>query len=90
MTRTAVLEPEPMLAPCRHERSADDEGPGDRVLEALEATGRFSRRHVSAIVRDGHVVLVGTVSSYYLKQIAQTACMAVVGVTSLENRIAVQ
>jgi osmotically-inducible protein OsmY len=39
---------------------------------------------------DGRVILQGRVPSYYLKQMAQSVTLAVVGVKSLENQIAVQ
>ena len=89
MTPNAVLEPKPLLHRSRGADAAD-EGPEPLVLQALEATGRLSLRNISAVVREGHVVLLGSVPSYYLKQVAQTACMAVEGVKSLENRIAVR
>jgi osmotically-inducible protein OsmY len=61
------------------------------IHRALLATGQMWLRDVViAANADGRVILQGRVPSYYLKQMAQSVALAVVGVKSLENQIAVQ
>jgi osmotically-inducible protein OsmY len=73
----------------------DDAGKTKQLSEdirrALLATGQmWLREVVVAANANGRVVLQGRVPSYYLKQLAQSAALAVVGVNSVENQIAVQ
>lgn len=60
-----------------------------QVREALDRTGdlRFLRVGVSA--HEGLVTLKGRVSSYYAKQLAQSAAMRLDGVEALKNEIVV-
>jgi osmotically-inducible protein OsmY len=44
---------------------------------------------ISVSVHGGQVTLDGEVPTYYLKQVAQTAALAVPGVESVENEIVV-
>jgi osmotically-inducible protein OsmY len=61
------------------------------IHRALLATGQMWLRDVVITSNaDGRVILQGRVPSYYLKQMAQSVALAVVGVKSLENQIAVQ
>jgi osmotically-inducible protein OsmY len=63
----------------------------DDIRLALLATGQMWLRDVVVAANaNGRVVLQGRVPSYYLKQLAQSAVLAVVGVNSVENQIAVQ
>jgi osmotically-inducible protein OsmY len=63
----------------------------ENIRRALLATGQMWLRDVAATVNsDGRVVLQGRVPTYYLKQLAQSVALAVVGVKALENQIAVQ
>lgn len=89
MSQSTLLERESNSRRCKRNCAAAD-STSSRVLQALHATGRLPLREVSAIVSNGHVLLKGCVPSYYLKQIAQTACMTVDGVESLDNCIAVR
>lgn len=65
----------------------------DEIWKALRATGYFINRHNRITVdvsADGHVLLRGTVPSYYHKQRAQVAAMSVTGVRSLQNDLVVK
>lgn len=57
------------------------------VARAISATGRFSRSHLDVSVSGGVVTLRGRVSSYYEKQMAQTAALTVAGVCQLQNEL---
>jgi osmotically-inducible protein OsmY len=57
----------------------------ERVERALRATGYSPLRAVEVAVRDRRVLLSGRVPSYYMKQIAQSAVLAVPGVGELCN-----
>jgi osmotically-inducible protein OsmY len=59
------------------------------VDEALNQSPHFSRRQVRFETREGAVVLRGTVSSYYHKQMAQEILRRVDGVLRIENRLEV-
>lgn len=62
-----------------------DESLRARIGQALCATGHLRLRNLKVRVRNGHVVLEGCVSSWYSKQLAQTAALSVHGITSLRN-----
>ena len=63
----------------------------EELRRALLATGQIWLREVVVTVHaNGRVVLQGRVPTYYLKQLAQSVALAVVGVTALENQIAVE
>ncbi len=59
------------------------------VDEALNTSPHFSRRRVQFETLEGAVVLRGTVSSYYHKQMAQEILRRVDGVRRIENRLEV-
>jgi osmotically-inducible protein OsmY len=59
------------------------------VARAIQATGRFYSGQLDVWVLDGVVTLRGRVASYYQKQVAQTAALAVVGVGRLRNEVEV-
>jgi len=49
--------------------------PGERVSRLLRTTGHHELRGVTCEYHDGHVVLRGHVSTYYLKQLAQAVLL---------------
>jgi osmotically-inducible protein OsmY len=57
----------------------------ERVRQALEATGYGPLRRLTVTVLARRVVLAGHVPSYYLKQVAQTAVLAVPGTHQVRN-----
>jgi len=59
------------------------------VQTALHGTGFHELRRVDVLGDEGHVTLDGTVSRYYLKQVAQTVAHKLEGVRSVTNRIRV-
>ena len=59
------------------------------VQTALHETGFHELRQVDVLGDEGHVTLHGTVSRYYLKQIAQSVAHKLEGVRSVSNRIRV-
>ena len=60
-----------------------------RALAALRQSPIPALRKLAVEETDQAVVLLGSVSSYYLKQLAQEALMAVLDGRKLHNRIAV-
>lgn len=61
----------------------------ETVLRTIAAKGYSELRTVEVVVTDGRVVLRGTVASFYMKQVAQTAVCMVPGVNGLCNEIEV-
>ncbi len=61
----------------------------DRVHEAISTNPYVSRQRLRAEAADGRVVLRGTVTSYYQKQMAQEALRDVEGVDAIENELEV-
>jgi osmotically-inducible protein OsmY len=59
----------------------------ERVEQALRATGYPPLRAVAVSVCGPLVILQGRVPSYYMKQLAQTAALAVAGVRELRNEV---
>ena len=57
----------------------------ERVERALRATGCGPLRGVEVTVHARLVILGGRVPSYYLKQVAQTTALAVLGARHLRN-----
>jgi osmotically-inducible protein OsmY len=66
-----------------------DDALGARVDEALRATGYSCLRGLHISVSGGRVRLAGRVPSYYAKQVAQEAALAVAGVGGLLNELEV-
>ena len=60
---------------------------GQRIALALQAAGYVPLRKVDVIARDGCIILKGTVPTYYLKQLAQSAAMSVSRVHAIDNRL---
>ena len=70
--------------------SDSDDAMAARVRRRLTGTGYIPlRRILISATPAGNVRLEGTVSSFYLKQVAQTAALAVVGVASVRNELQV-
>lgn len=61
----------------------------DRVTHRLNTAGHPSLRSLRVTAACDVVVLQGTVSSYYLKQLAQVVAMTVQGVSCLVNETTV-
>ena len=71
-------------APVRR-RSQEDLRLAERVGRALRATGYGPLRGVEVTAQARLVILSGRVPSYYLKQVAQAAAMAVPGARQVRN-----
>ena len=71
-------EEEDATAP-RPAQSPEDRSLVERVERALCATGSGALRNLSVSIDAGIIILGGRVASYYLKQVAQTAVLAVPG-----------
>ena len=61
----------------------------EAVVHALDHTGHRIHRLVRVTVLNRHVILRGVVPSYYLKQLAQTAVLAIPGIRRLRNELVV-
>lgn len=76
-----------------HEAGVNTDELQTELWDVLRATGYFSGVRSKIIVdvgTNGHVLLRGTVPSYYHKQLAQVAVMSVAGVLSLQNDLVVK
>ena len=71
-------------------RAGETADVAQRVVWSLGATGRFGTSQLCVSASRGVVTLRGRVSSYYQKQLAQTAAMRVAGVEQLENQVEVR
>lgn len=60
-----------------------------RISVAIEKNPHLKRRKVHFEAREGCVVLRGSVSSYYQKQMAQESLRRVQGVERIENQLEV-
>ncbi len=70
-----------------HAQSPEDRRLVERVERALHTTGHGALRSVAVSVNAGIVILVGRVSSYYLKQVAQATALAVAGSHQIRNSV---
>lgn len=59
----------------------------EQVALALAATGRLRLGELDVSASDGEIILRGRVSSYYQKQVAQTAALHVPGVRNVCNEL---
>ncbi len=59
------------------------------ISSAIERSPHLHRRDLRFETHEGRVVLRGTVSSYYQKQMAQEALRRLKGVDHIENRLEV-
>jgi hypothetical protein len=55
----------------------------------LQSHSTLALRRISCECRNGRLILKGRVPSFYLKQVAQAALAALVGMVELENRLEV-
>jgi osmotically-inducible protein OsmY len=70
-------------------QSLEDLCLAERVERALRATGYLPLRDIEVVVYARLVILIGRVSSYYLKQVAQTTALAVPGAHQVRNEVEV-
>lgn len=61
----------------------------DTVCQVLKATGYGQLMNLEVHCDQGRVRLEGCVSSYYLKQVAQSALNSVDGVSGIDNAVTV-
>lgn len=61
----------------------------DDVWEALIRTGYGPLKTIELQSDGATITLVGTVSTYFLKQVAQTAALSVAGVVRIKNELCV-
>jgi osmotically-inducible protein OsmY len=59
------------------------------ISSAIEGNPHLKRRNLRIETQEGRVVLRGTVSSYYQKQMAQEALRRLKGVDQIENHLEV-
>lgn len=60
-----------------------------RMEEAIGASPYLAKRKVHVEFGDGQVTLVGTVPSYFQKQMAQETIRRITGVEQIENQLEV-
>ncbi len=70
--------------------SAEASGLDSVILSAIERNPYLKRRKLRFETQDGRVVLRGTVSSYYHKQMAQEVLRRLEGVDAIENHLEVK
>lgn len=89
MTDTLLTRPEALgfMPPNLH---PPDESIRVAVERGLRRASFVGLRNVLAEVTNGRVVLEGEVSTYYLKQVAQSTAQRVDGVVVVENRVVVR
>ncbi|NLE37162.1 MAG: BON domain-containing protein [Pirellulaceae bacterium] len=78
--------PEPMVMPSRHEKETVE----SRATRRLCRSPYQSVHLVTCDFHEGMLTLRGRVSSYYLKQIAQTAVLGMEGVEEVNNHVEVR
>jgi osmotically-inducible protein OsmY len=61
----------------------------DRVEKAIQQAPHLSRQSLRFQAQEGHVTLMGTVGSYFHKQMAQEAIRRVDGVNVISNELQV-
>lgn len=59
------------------------------VVSLLAATGYADLQNVHCVIQESRMILMGTVPSFYLKQVAQTVASKIDGVGQIENRLEV-
>jgi osmotically-inducible protein OsmY len=69
--------------------SVTDNSLATRISSAIEASPHLKRRDLRFETNQGHVVLRGTVRTYYQKQMAQEALRRLEGVERIENQLEV-
>jgi osmotically-inducible protein OsmY len=61
----------------------------EMVDQAITNNPHLSRRKLRIETDDGRVVLLGTVNTYYQKQMAQESVRGIHGVLAIDNRLTV-
>ncbi len=61
----------------------------DRARTALQRSPHLARKQLRLEVRQGRIILRGTVASYYQKQMAQETLRKIDGVEEIENHLQV-
>lgn len=61
-----------------------------QVADAISSSPHIARAGVTYETHQGHVVLKGTVTSYFQKQMAQEALRGVEGVSQIDNELVVR
>lgn len=84
MDSDSVRTAGPLLA-----ESLDDLRLAEHVERALRASGYAALHGIRITVHAGFATLAGQVPSYYLKQVAQTAALAVPGIVRIQNGLEV-
>jgi osmotically-inducible protein OsmY len=87
--KTGVEKGDVQSMTSRFTQSRDDLRLAEQVERALITTGYGPLHHIEVTVHAGRVTLEGRVSSYYLKQRAQTTALTVPGVAELCNDLEV-
>jgi osmotically-inducible protein OsmY len=64
--------------------------PQSRAKETLQQHLVPGLRRVHVELNESEVIISGTVSSYYLKQVAQEALKSILGIRTLNNRVEVK
>tara|TARA_R110002049_G_scaffold289031_2_gene471725 strand:- start:2588 stop:2839 length:252 start_codon:yes stop_codon:yes gene_type:complete len=59
----------------------------DAVEQLIQSVGNFMLKDVRYLVEDGVVLLLGSIPSFYLKQILQTAVMKAVKDLKMDYRV---
>ena len=59
----------------------------EQIIQVLRATGYLPLRDLDIFAAEGFVILRGRVPSYYLKQVAQAAVLALPGVDAVCNEL---
>ena len=84
-----------MIAEAHPYRSSEYREPADQdiraaAVDALGSAQYTALRNLSCRVVDGTAEITGTVPSYYLKQLAQTAVAQLPGVRTVRNLVIVR
>lgn len=85
-----------MIAPTRErleiprtQRSQAESQLREQIVNAFRNSSYLPLRRIDVTLEQDRVLLHGTVPSYHLKQVAQSAALAVDGVHELDNQIVV-
>jgi osmotically-inducible protein OsmY len=87
--RTGREEEALRLTAARLAQSVEDLRLAERVQGTLRSTGYRELGNTDVTVQTGVVKLTGRVSSYFLKQLAQTAVQGVTGIQRIQNDLVV-
>jgi hypothetical protein len=71
------------------DRRQKDGAARDAAMRRLERSSYLQLRHIRCHVRHGVLRLLGSVSSYYLRQIAQVTVQGLPGIDAIDNQLEV-